>query len=119
MTDVVISKKNEIDLLLECEQAILYELQEEFSFDVEGASFSPAYRKKYWDGKVRLISVTKNTAPAGMVWTRQISTALSWLDAFTAGENNAIVRNFELSDYLHLGGSYVHSASSNSFWGLN
>lgn len=73
--DVVISKKNEIDLHLECEQAILYELQEEFSFDVEGASFSPAYRKKYWDGKVRLISVTKNTAPAGMVYR-----LCKWLD---------------------------------------
>ena len=68
MSDVIISKKNEIDLNLECEQSILYELQEEFSFDVEGASFSPAYRKKYWDGKIRLVSVAGNTAPAGMVY---------------------------------------------------
>ena len=68
MSDVIISKKNEIDLSLECEQSILYELQEEFSFDVEGASFSPAYRKKYWDGKIRLVSVAANTAPAGMVY---------------------------------------------------
>ena len=51
-----------------------------------------------------LTSRPENTkAPVGMVWTRQISTALAWLDAFTAGENNAIARNFELSDYLHLG----------------
>ena len=27
--DVVISKKNEIDLHLDCEQSVLYELQEE------------------------------------------------------------------------------------------
>ena len=75
MTDVIISKKNEIDLLLECETAILYELQEEFSFDVEGASFSPAYRKKYWDGKIRLVSVTTQTCPAGMVFR-----LCKWLD---------------------------------------
>ena len=52
LTDIIISKKNEIELNLECDQHILYELQEDFSFDVEGASFSPAYRKKYWDGKI-------------------------------------------------------------------
>ena len=68
MTDVIIQKKNELELLLDCEQAILYELQEEFSFDVEGAQFSPAYRKKYWDGKVRLVNVSNQTVPAGMVY---------------------------------------------------
>ena len=73
--DVVISKKNEIDLHLDCEQSVLYELQEEFSFDVEGASFSPAYRKKYWDGKIRLVSVATNTCPAGMVYR-----LCKWLD---------------------------------------
>ena len=56
MTDVIISKKNENDIHLECEAHVLYELQELFTFDVEGASFSPAYRKKYWDGKIRLFS---------------------------------------------------------------
>ena len=68
MTDIIISKKNEIDLHLDCDQSILYELQEEFSFDVEGASFSPAYRKKYWDGKIRLCNVGNQTVPAGMVY---------------------------------------------------
>ena len=36
--DVYIIKKNELEVVLECEQHILYELQEAFSFDVEGAS---------------------------------------------------------------------------------
>ena len=75
MTDVVISKKNEIDLHLECPQHILYELQEAFSFDVEGASFSPAYRKKYWDGKIRLCSVSASTIPCGLVFR-----LCKWLD---------------------------------------
>ena len=68
MSDVVISKKNEIDLSLKCDPHILYELQEDFSFDVEGASFSPAYRNKYWDGKIRMVSVSKSTIPAGLVY---------------------------------------------------
>ena len=68
MSDIIITKKNEIDLHLECDPHILYELQEAFSFDVEGASFSPAYRKKYWDGKIRLVSVNASTMPCGLVY---------------------------------------------------
>ena len=75
MTDVIISKKNEIDLVLDCEQHILYELQEAFSFDVEGASFSPAYRKKYWDGKIRLLSTHTKTLPVGLTYQLCV-----WLD---------------------------------------
>ena len=66
--DVFISKKNELEIELECEQHIIYELQEAFSFDVEGASFSPAYRKRYWDGKIRLLNINKQTLPAGLVY---------------------------------------------------
>ncbi len=68
MHDVTISKKNELDIQLECEQHILYELQNAFSFDVEGASFSPAYRKKYWDGKIRLLNLQHKTLPAGLTY---------------------------------------------------
>ena len=68
MTEVFISKKNENEIFIDCPQHVLYEAQEAFSFDVEGASFSPAYRKKYWDGKVRLFSVAKQTLPAGLTY---------------------------------------------------
>ena len=75
MVDCVIAKKNEIEITLECEQHILMELQEAFSFDVEGASFSPAYRKKYWDGKIRLLSTHTKTLPAGLTYQ-----LCKWLD---------------------------------------
>ena len=75
MTDVIITKKNELDITLDCEQHILYELQEAFSFDVEGASFSPAYRKKFWDGKIRLLSTHNKTLPAGLTYQ-----LCKWLD---------------------------------------
>ena len=75
MADVIISKKNELDIILECEQHVLYEMSEAFSFDVEGASFSPAYRKKFWDGKIRLLSTHTKTLPAGLTYQ-----ACKWLD---------------------------------------
>ena len=75
MTEVFISKKNENEIFIDCPQHVLYEAQEAFSFDVEGASFSPAYRKKFWDGKVRLFSVAKQTLPAGLTYR-----LCKWLD---------------------------------------
>jgi superfamily II DNA or RNA helicase len=50
-------------------------MSEAFSFDVEGASFSPAYRKKFWDGKIRLLSTHTKTLPAGLTYQ-----ACRWLD---------------------------------------
>ena len=75
MSDVTISKKNEIEIQLDCDQHILYELQEAFSFDVEGASFSPAFTKKHWDGKIRLLSCATGCMPAGLVYQ-----LCRWLD---------------------------------------
>ena len=66
--DVIITKKNELDVILECEPHILHELSEAFSFDVEGASFSPAYRKRFWDGKIRLLNMAHHTLPAGLIY---------------------------------------------------
>ena len=75
MSEVIISKKNELDIVFECDQHVLYEMSEAFSFDVEGASFSPAYRKKYWDGKIRLLSTHTKSLPAGLTYQ-----ACKWLD---------------------------------------
>ena len=75
MVDCTISKKNEIEIHLDAEPHLIRELQEAFSFDVEGASFSPAYRKKYWDGKIRLLSSATQCLPAGLVYQ-----LCRWLD---------------------------------------
>ena len=49
MADLVLRKKNEVYLQVECDPHIGYELQDEFTFDVPGAKFMPQYRSKYWD----------------------------------------------------------------------
>jgi len=56
MSDLVISKKNEVYLKIECEPHIKYELSDQFTFDVPEAAFMPSYRSKHWDGKIRLFS---------------------------------------------------------------
>ena len=56
MTDVIIQKKNEVYLTVECEPHIKYELSEYFTFEVPNAKFMPQYKKRLWDGTIKLFS---------------------------------------------------------------
>ena len=67
MTNLVISKKNEVFLQVEAETHVYYELQDQFTFDVPGAKFMPQYRSKYWDGKIRLFNVEKKEIYVGLL----------------------------------------------------
>ena len=43
------------------------ELQDHFTFDVEGAKFMPQYRNKHWDGKFRLFSTATGQIYVGLL----------------------------------------------------
>jgi superfamily II DNA or RNA helicase len=77
MTDIIISKKNEIFLKIESEPHIFQELSEHFTFDVPGAKFMPQYRSKYWDGKIRLFSVATGEIYVGLL-DKVVSWAKKW-----------------------------------------
>ena len=55
-SNVFIQKKNEVYLTIECEPHVGYELADEFTFEVPQAKFMSAYKKRYWDGKIKLFS---------------------------------------------------------------
>ena len=67
MSHLVISKKNEVYLYVEAEIHVYYELADQFTFDVPGASFSPAYKKKFWDGKIRLFNIQNGQIYVGLL----------------------------------------------------
>ena len=67
MADLVIQKKNEVFLHIECDPHIRHELNDQFTFDVPGAKFMPQYRSKYWDGKIRLFSIPKQEIYIGLL----------------------------------------------------
>ena len=66
-TDVIIGKKNEVFLQVQAEPHIFMELQDHFTFEVEGAKFMPQYRNKYWDGKIRLFSTSNGQIYVGLL----------------------------------------------------
>lgn len=66
MTDIVIRKKNEAYIKVDCDASISHELTEYFTFDVPGARFSPAFKARKWDGKLRIFSYMKREVYSGL-----------------------------------------------------
>jgi len=67
MSHLIISKKNEVYLQVQAEPHVYYELSDQFTFEVPGAKFSPAYKKKFWDGKIRLFNTQKGEIYIGLL----------------------------------------------------
>lgn len=68
MTEVIrVTKYNDVHIKLSCDSSVSYELSEYFTFAVPGAKFSPAYKNKMWDGKIRLFHLMRGTLYAGLI----------------------------------------------------
>ena len=64
---IEIKKVNEVYIKVDCPEDVAYELSDLFTFEVPGARFSPAYKKKLWDGRIRLFNLRKRTLYAGLL----------------------------------------------------
>ena len=53
---IIIEKKNEVYITVDCESDVQREISEFFTFYVPGYKFMPAFRTRMWDGKIRLFS---------------------------------------------------------------
>ena len=67
MSHLIISKKNEVYLYIKAEPHIYYELADQFTFEVPNAKFSPQYKNKYWDGKIRLFNTQTGEIYIGLL----------------------------------------------------
>ena len=67
MSDLIISKKNEVYLQIKAEPHIYYELRDAFKFDVPNAKFSPAYKNRWWDGIIYLFNVNTQEIYVGLL----------------------------------------------------
>ena len=66
MTTVTITKIDEAYVRLDCDLGTLQEISDAFTFKVPGAEFMPAYKSRYWDGKIRLVNAMTRTVYAGL-----------------------------------------------------
>ena len=67
MSDIVVSKIDSVDLKLECDDSIAKELNQFFTFYVPNYEFTPAYRNKKWDGKIRLFNLYSRKLYVGLL----------------------------------------------------
>ena len=64
---LIIRNKDEVFVQVDCTDGISYELREHFTFQVPGYQFTPQYRARLWDGKIRLWDTNKRTIYRGLV----------------------------------------------------
>ena len=67
MADLILHKKNEAYIQFECDRGIAQELSTYFEFFVPGHQFTPAYKSRMWDGKIRLADLRSFTIYHGLV----------------------------------------------------
>ena len=66
---VTVKKKNEAYIIVNSDEpSILLEIQEKFSFMVDGYKFNPRYKAGWWDGRIRLFNAMRKELPAGLYW---------------------------------------------------
>ena len=64
---MILSKKNDVYVIVKTEPNISRELSDFFTFEVPGARFMPQYRKRIWDGKIRLYNMINGEIYYGLI----------------------------------------------------
>ena len=68
METIRVRKLNHANLHIDCEYGPAEELKEFFSFFVPGYQFMPAFKRRVWDGKIRLFDTRTGELPAGLIY---------------------------------------------------
>ena len=66
MSDIVIEYIDSVNIRVRCDEGISNELSSHFEFDVPGAKFSPSFRNRMWNGKIRLFHKHTKLIYAGL-----------------------------------------------------
>ena len=64
---IKVSHVNSVYIHIECERDTAKEISEFFTFSVPGAEYTPAYKYRKWDGKIRLFNMFKRNLYAGLL----------------------------------------------------
>lgn len=68
MTIVNVTKRDETAIQLHCvDSGVIMEIDEHYTFFVDGYKYMPLYKNKMWDGKARMFNRRNNTLPYGLL----------------------------------------------------
>jgi superfamily II DNA or RNA helicase len=121
VSDLILHKKNESFITFECDRGLAQELSDYFTFFVPGYQFTPAYKSRVWDGKIRLADLRSFTIYHGLVpyiekfckerdYTVEIDSDVSTTENYSLIEAKAFidtldlpheVRDYQLKSFVH------------------
>jgi len=106
-SDIRLHKVNEAFISVECDLGIARELSEHLTFEVPGAKYSPAFKAKHWDGKIRLFNSRNNQIYHGlsrevMRWGQEHDYTVESVDGFDATEEFSLTEAKEFAHSLGL-----------------
>lgn len=121
MEHIILHKKNESYIQFECDRGLAQELSDYFTFYVPNYQFTPAYKNRIWDGKIRLADLRSNTIYHGLVpyiqkfceersYKLSIDSEVSLTENFSLAEATSFietlnlpheVRDYQLKAYVH------------------
>jgi len=64
--DIEVDSIDEVRYYVKTDKGIKQELRDYFSFMVPGAQYMPLFKKRIWDGKIRLYDILSSTLPRGL-----------------------------------------------------
>jgi len=64
---IIVAKKNEAYIMISCERSVAREISDYFTFYVPGYQFTPAFRNRLWDGKIRMYDTRDSTLYYGLI----------------------------------------------------
>jgi len=121
MSDITLHKLNEAFIKFECEKGLAQELSAYFEFYVPGYQFTPAYKNRLWDGRIRLADLRTFTIYHGLVpyievfckergYKLAVDSAIAVTENFSLNEAQEFantlglpheVRDYQLSSFVH------------------
>jgi Kyanoviridae DNA helicase len=109
---IYIGKKDDVYLLARAEASLMYEMQEFFTFEVPGARFTPAFKNKMWDGRIRLLNVYSGELYLGLLphlrtFAEQREYKIEWIDGDFSKPNE--ISAAEVADFMAL--LHIHTGS--------
>lgn len=82
---ITLTSLNETWVHVETEPGIAQELYDRLSFDVPGAKFMPAFKRRAWDGKIHLFDRRKNIIHKGLA---------HYIETYAKENNYSFLKNF-------------------------
>lgn len=65
--DITVRQKDAVHLVVDCDRSVAKELNQYFTFYVPNYQYTPAYKKKVWDGQIRLFNLYKHEIYVGLI----------------------------------------------------